>query len=215
MEETVHIDPKEQTFEVIQTRVVTPEKEKRHQESPEGGPPTKIAKTEPKVEVISTGPVPFSLYVWFPTGKGFEHLDDRWYRSNWWNKHERKWHPRNPSVPIQWNRPENWKPETEEEYKERTKKWLVGGTRLEHEEVEVGGVYRFFEDPATKVRVTNVNRYGLFPRVTVQAPDGSGQQWEIFTDELGEMVLNPKRNRRNWRHCRKAKTRRDGSYILW
>ena len=101
MEETVHINPKEQTFEIIETRVVTPEKEKRAQESPEGGPPTKIAKTEPKVEVISTGPVPFSSYVWFPTGKGFEHLDNRWYLSVWWNKHERKWHPRNPSIPIQ------------------------------------------------------------------------------------------------------------------
>ena len=82
MEETAHIDPKEQTFGIIETCVVTPEKEKRPQEAQEGGPPTKIAKTEPKVEVISTGPVPFSSYVWFPTRKGFEHLDDRWHRSN-------------------------------------------------------------------------------------------------------------------------------------
>ena len=62
--------------------------------------------------------------------------------------------------------------------------------------MEVGGIYRLFDDPATKVRVTNVNQYGLFPRVTVQALDGSGQEWEIFMDELNEMVLNPKRNRK-------------------
>ena len=85
---------------------------------------------------------------------------------------------------------------------------------MEHKEVEVGGVYRFFEHPATKVRVTNVNRYGTFPRVTVQALDGSGE-WEIFTDKLDEMVLNPKWNRKNRRNRRRAKTRREGSYVLW
>ena len=49
----------------------------------------------------------------------------------------------------------------------------------------------------------------------MQEPDGTGQQWEIFTDELDETVLNPKRNRRNWRYRRRAKTRREGSYVLW
>ena len=107
MEKTVHINPQEQTYEITQTRLVTLEKEKRHQESPDSGPPTKIAKTEPKVEVVSTSRIPFSTYCWFPTGDGFEHLDDRWYRSVWWNKHKHKWHSRNPSLPIAWNCPDN------------------------------------------------------------------------------------------------------------
>ena len=47
----------------------------------------------------------------------------------------------------------------------------------------------------------------------MQALDGS-REWEIFTDELDETVLNPKRNRKNWRNRRRAKTRREGSYVL-
>ena len=116
MEKTVHINPQGKRFEITRTRLVTPEKEKRHQESPDGGPPTKIAKTEPKVEVVSTGRIPFGKYCWFPTEDGLEHLDHRWFRSVWWNKHERKWHSRNPSQPIAWIRPDDWEPKTKEEY---------------------------------------------------------------------------------------------------
>ena len=214
MEKTIDIDPQTQTFTITWTRLVTPEKEKRHQESPDGGPPTKIAKTEPKVEVVSTGRIPFGKYWEFPSEDGFEHLDERWLRTVWWHRHERKWYARDPSKPIVWIPPDNWRAETNEEYAERTKGWLVGGVRLEHEEVEVGGIYRLFEDPATKVRVTSLDPTNTIPRVTVQYLDGSGE-WDLFTDELDKTVLNTKRNRKNWRNRRRARLRREGSYFFW
>ena len=121
MEKTVVIDPQTQTFTITRTRVVTPEKEKRHQESPGGGPPTKIAKTEPKVEVVSETRVPFGNYWEFSSVDEFEHLDHRWLRIAWWHRHKRKWYPRDPSKPIIWARPDGWKPEQDEEFAERTK----------------------------------------------------------------------------------------------
>ena len=100
MEKTIVIDPQTQTSTITWTRVVTPEKEKRHQASPDGGPPTMIAKTEPKVEVVSETRVPLGNYWEFSSADGFEHLDHRWLRTAWWHRHERKWYPRDPSKPI-------------------------------------------------------------------------------------------------------------------
>ena len=174
-----------------------------------------IAKTEPKVEVVSETRVPLGNYWEFSSADGFEHLDHRWLRTAWWHRHERKWYPRDPSKPIIWARPDGWKPESDEEFAERTKGWFQGGARLDHEEVEVGGIYRLYEDPATKVRVTSLNRYETKPIVFVQHLDGSKEDRYLFTDELESTVLNSKRTRKNWRNRRRAKLRRGGHFILW
>ena len=166
------------------------------------------------MEVVSETHVPLGNYWEFSSADKFEHLDHRWLRTAWWHRHERKWYPRDPSKPIIWACPDGWKPESDEEIAERTKGWFQGGARLDHEEVKVGGIYRLYKDPATKVRVTSLNRYETKPRVTVQYLDSS-REWDLFTDELDKTVLNTKRNRKNWRNRRRAKLRREGSYFLW
>ena len=110
--------------------------------------------------------------------------------------------------------PEGWKPESDEEFTERAKGWVQGGVRLDHEEVQVGGIYRLFEDPATKVRVTDLNRYRTTPIVYVQNLDGFEGR-DVFTNELDSTVLNSKRARKNWCRRRRARYRRFGEPCYW
>ena len=214
MEKTVIIDPQEQTSTITWTRVVTPEKGKRNQESPDNQPPTKIAKTEPEVEVVSEHRIPIRNYWEFSSAAGFEHLDHRWLRTAWWHKFERKWYPRDPSKPIIWARPDDWKPESDKEFAERSKSWVKEGERLEHEKVQVGGIYRLFENPACKVRVTDLNRYRTKPEVYVQNLAGYDGR-DLFTDELESTLLNSKRARKNWVRRRRARYRKFGEPCYW
>ena len=148
---------------------MTPEKEKagkRTLEPPTTQPQAKIAKTEPEARVVYTDRIPLGNYWEFSSAAGFEHLDHRWLRTAWWHRFERKWYPRDPSKPIIWASPDNWKPESSEEFEARTKGWVKEGERLEHKEVQVGEIYRLFENPACKVRVTDLNRYHTNPKCT-------------------------------------------------
>ena len=136
------------------------------------------------MEIVSETRVPLGNYWEFSSADGFKHLDHRWLRTAWWHRHKHKWYPRDPTKPIVWARLDSWKPEPDEEFAERTKGWFQGGARLDHEEVEVGGIYRLYENQATKVRVKSLNRYETKPIVFVQHLDGSKEDRYLFTDEL-------------------------------
>ena len=196
---------------------MTPEKEKagkRTLEPPTTQPQAKIAKTEPEARVVYTDRIPLGNYWEFSSAAGFEHLDYRWLRTAWWHKFERKWYPRDPSKPIIWACPDDWKPESDKEFAERSKSWVKEGERPEHEKVQVGGIYHLFENPACKVRVTDLNRYCTKPEVYVQNLDGSGGR-DLFTDELESTLLNSKRARKNWVRRRRARYRKFGEPCYW
>ena len=164
------------------------------------------------MEVVSEHCIPIGNYWEFSSAVGFEHLDHRWLRTAWWHKYERKWYPR--SQPIIWARPEGWKPESDEEFAERSKGWVQGGVRLDHEKVQVGGIYCLFEDPASKVRVTDLNRYHTWPGVYVQNLDVSSGR-DVFTNELDSTVFNSKHARKNWCRRRRARYRKFGKPCYW
>ena len=145
------------------------------------------------------------------------HFDNRWFRSVYWDGRTEKYESRTYPDPVNWTFPKDWKPETVEEFQERSKDWLVGGSRLEHEFVILGGTYRLFEDPDhTEVRVVTVNQNPrkLPPKVYIKLVDGPARQWGrwVFSDELDSTVLNTKRSRKNWLKRQKATNRKKGIY---
>ena len=111
--------------------------------------------------------------------------------------------PRDPSKPIVWARPDNWKPESSEEFEARTEDWVKEGQRLDHEEVQAGGIYRLFENPSCKVRVTSIYHHLTNPEVYVENIDDSGGK-DLFTDELESTMLNSKHARKKWVRRRRA-----------
>ena len=74
-------------------------------------------------------------------------FDNRWFRSVYWDPCTKQYEARNYPKRVTWTAPEGWKPETEEEFKERSKDWLFEGARLDHKRVCVGGKYLLYEDP--------------------------------------------------------------------
>ena len=120
----------------------------------------------------------------------------------WWCDREKSYKLRDPSKPIIWSRTPDWKPE------ERNKN--QSGYHLQHDEVKVGRIYKFFENPDRKVRAERV--YINPSQVHVIKLDGSGGRI-IFTDELEETQLNSTRARRNWCKRRGAKRRARGEYL--
>ena len=68
-------------------------------------------------------------------------FDNRWFRSVYWDPRSEKYESRTYPDPVIWTAPEGWKPETEEEFKERSKDWLYEGARLDHSQVCIGGKY--------------------------------------------------------------------------
>jgi len=162
-------------------------------------------ETELEVEVVSEHRIPIGNYWELLSKVGFKHLDHRWLRTAWWHWYKRKWYPR--SQPIISDRPEGWKPELDEEFMERTKGWVQGGVHLDHEKVQVSGIYHLYEDPETKVRVTDLNWYCATPILYVQNLNGSKRR-DVFTDEFDSTVLNSKCAKKNWYRRRRARYRR-------
>ena len=125
-------------------------------------------------------------------------FDGRWIRTVYWDPNDLAYKPRNLTKPVVWSPPKDWKPETEEEFKQRTKFWYPGGIRLYHKDVLPGAIYRFFEGPEyAKVRVTHVFRERSIPKVLVKDLDGSNERF-IFADELERSQVNSKRSRKSW-----------------
>ena len=48
-------------------------------------------------------------------------FDDRWIRTVYWDLDDYTYKPRDLNKPVVWSPPEDWKPDTEEEFKQRTK----------------------------------------------------------------------------------------------
>ena len=116
-----------------------------------------------------------------------------------------------------WTTPKDWEPETEEEFKERTKDWLVDGVCLDHKDVCLGGKYLLFEDPDhTEVCVIKVNYGNLPPKVYIKLPNGPPGQFGrwVFTDESERTVRNSKRSRKNWTKRQVTANRKRGAWPL-
>ena len=144
-------------------------------------------------------------------------FDNRWFRSVYWDPCIQRYESRDYPKPVIWTAPDGWKPETEEEFKERSKDWLFEGTRLDHKQVCVGGKHLLYEGPEhTKVRVTAVNHGKLPPKVYVRLPEGPPGQWGrwIFTDQLDSTVRNSKSSRKNWVKRQIRANKKNGDWPL-
>ena len=137
-------------------------------------------------------------------------FDDRWIRTVYWDRDDHSYKPRDLGKPVVWSPPEGWKPETEEELKQRTKFWYPRGTCLHHSYALPGAIYRLFEGPEyAKVRVTHVFRGRSIPQVLVKDLDGSNERF-IFADELEKTQINSARSRKNWIKRQRSTARKNG-----
>ena len=191
MEKTVHFEPQEQV-----SKVVTPDKGEVGKVPTQGKRSNRPRIIQPRAKITKTEPEERSLKSkWYlpEQRKWFKHLDKKWIRTVWWCDQEQAWKPRDPTKPIVWASSPDWKPETVEEAEERRKK----GCRLEHNEVKVGGIHQFFDNPDRKVRVKRIHNATL--EVYLIKLDGSGGEYVLQTSwrvrsstpsELGRIGLD-------------------------
>ena len=163
--------------------------------------------------------------IWHRTDLKTYHLfresffDHRWFRSVYWDERTKRYESRAPyskgSVPepVLWEAPDDWTPETRDQFEERRKHWRNDGIRLEHEDAILGAKHELFEHPDHPVvRIIAKNVGEQPPKVLVKL-DGSDSAWWIFTDELDNQVLNTKRNIKNWQKRRRTAWKTSGTSI--